>query len=395
GLALAWGDLSSQFAAFGGVYALTFVVILTNLFLAAAWERKKSSWVVSAAALAAMPYLLGGAHLAWNRPAGDQRILTAALVQTGFPIEETLSFSGSEDYYNYILDEWREIFRLLKPVASQKMNLVALPELTVPGGTYFLIYDFDEAADALKEIFGRDVEASFPSFDYPVAGVVAGKRKVNNAFFAYTLANYLNADLAIGLEAHEEGAAYTTLTLFQPGTPEVQRYEKQLLVPMGEYVPLGALRDFAASYGVVGSFEAGDCCKVLAGSGASYGPSVCYEEVVGSLMRHNRPLGADILVNITNDGWFPGYGLPRVHYEHARLRTVETGLPALRACNTGVTAALDSFGRPLAMLDESGSGVLTTQVPLQKAFTLYSHFGDGPIVLFSLFLVCLFPRKII
>ncbi|MCB1136292.1 MAG: apolipoprotein N-acyltransferase, partial [Chlamydiia bacterium] len=89
-----------------------------------------------------------------------------------------------------------------------------------------------------------------------------------------------------------------------------------------------------------------------------------------------------LLVNVTSDVWFPHSRLPIQHLEHGRLRTVENGVPLVRACNTGVTAAVDALGRTIeAFGDADGpyewkSGALYVQVPLFRYDTLYRWIGQ-------------------
>jgi len=182
---------------------------------------------------------------------------------------------------------------------------------------------------------------------------------------------------------------HTVAYLFRPQTFAMQRYEKRVLVPMGEYIPFAFLRDLAAQYGISGSFTCGTCAKVLRSNAGVLGISICYEETLGDMMRQSRLKGAEILVNLTNDGWFPDYGLPKTHLEHARLRTVEMGIPLIRACNTGITVALDLFGREIASLGETPyeqehmQDILVVDVPQYTYETPYTLFGDKLIVVLS------------
>jgi apolipoprotein N-acyltransferase len=119
------------------------------------------------------------------------------------------------------------------------------------------------------------------------------------------------------------------------------------------------------------------------------GISVCYEETYGHIMRENRQLGAQLLVNLTNDGWYPQSKLSQQHFYHAIPRTVENGIALVRACNTGISAAVDSLGRVVARLaaddgpEELQPEVLRVSVPTYHYFTLYSFWGDAFILSFS------------
>jgi apolipoprotein N-acyltransferase len=212
----------------------------------------------------------------------------------------------------------------------------------------------------------------------------------SNAYIVQALANLFQAHVVIGLEdsvyeANRRLEAYSAAFHFLPGNQPPTRYEKQILVPMGEYIPFHWCREMAASYGITGSFTCGRAAKVFQGP-VPFGASICYEEIYGDLMRQNRLQGAKLLVNLTNDGWFPHSRLPKQHFDHARLRTVENGIPLVRACNTGITGAVDSLGRIIGVLGEDPlhaqdlADSLRLNIPLYHYQTLYMHFGDLPIL---------------
>jgi apolipoprotein N-acyltransferase len=116
-------------------------------------------------------------------------------------------------------------------------------------------------------------------------------------------------------------------------------------------------------------------------------------------MRQARMKGAELFVNVTNDNYYPNSRLPQQHFDHARLRAVENGVPLIRACNTGVTAAVDRFGREVARLsDQSGGvewvkGVLDVQFSAETHRTLYQLWGDKGILALSFILLCFDLRR--
>lgn len=97
-------------------------------------------------------------------------------------------------------------------------------------------------------------------------------------------------------------------------------------------------------------------------------------------------MGAELFINVTNDNYYPFSRLPEQHFSHARVRAVENGVYLLRACNTGVTAAVDQFGRVVARLgdgrkeSEMLQGVLTVAIPQESHKTLYMLWGDAGII---------------
>ncbi len=159
---------------------------------------------------------------------------------------------------------------------------------------------------------------------------------------------------------------------------------------MGEYIPFEFCRNLAASYGIGGSFTFGEEAKVLRTEKFPFGVSICYEETFGNMMRMSRQNGAEVLVNLTSDVWYPDSTLAKQHFDHARIRTVEAGIPLLRSCNTGITCGVDSLGNVVADLPEYDSSgnwnadSLYVSVPKFHYNTLYSRLGDVPIIGFCL-----------
>lgn len=399
GLTLSGNLYSRQLASLWGVYGLSFWVMFVNLLVLRLWVAESKKGWIAVALLALVPYAYGAVHIHWQTPPKDGVVNKVGLVQTVFPIEETLPIE-KQDLFAFVQDEWRQILTLAHQIRSEQVDLLVLPELVVPYGTYFLIYDYDDVVKTFSEVFGPGAAARLPHKLQHLAREVDGVWKVNNAFWLQGLANMTGADIVAGLEDRDylpggDFRNHTVAYLFRPHTLALERYEKRILVPMGEYIPFTFLRELAASYGVHGSFTCGDCAKLLNSRRAALGVSICYEEAFGHMMRESRLQGAQMLVNVTNDGWFPDYGLPKTHLEHARLRPVEMGVPLIRSCNTGITCALDRFGQEIAVLggtskeQEHAQGVLIAEVPLQTHQTLYTFFGDHLILFLSLFFLVL------
>ncbi len=400
GLLLTGALYPLQTASLAGVYGLTFLVILTNaLFLQVLLLRKK---VALWAGLAMLPYLFGFAHVFYH----SDRLATAPklktlLVQTSFPSEETLHFSTPQHAIGHALQEWQEIYDLLKPYLGQPLELIVLPEVVIPWAAYWPVYHHEAARAGWTELFGSERPLADPAKGAAMQTDVAGRPTwmVTNAYLAQAIASLFQADLIIGLGDEEEvlpgqRESYNSAFVFSPKISWQPRYDKRLPVPLGEYLPFEWCRGLACRYGVCGSLTPGQTAKVIKGAKTSFGLSICYEETCGNLMRENRLAGAKLLVNLTNDGWFPNSRLPQQHFDHSRLRTVETGVPLVRACNTGVTAACDSLGRVIGSLsEESGRGTLLIDVPLYSYATLYTIWGDLFIVSLSAAVCCGFCWK--
>ena len=213
---------------------------------------------------------------------------------------------------------------------------------------------------------------------------------VTNAYIAQAMANHYKADVISGFDDRDGDRKYNAAFHFRPMEQAPERYEKRILVPVGEYVPFPNIRWLALflseQFGIGDSFDAGTDAKVFTSS-LPIGVSICLEETYSSLIRDLRLKGARLFVNITNDVWFPRSRLPVQHFQHGRIRAAENGVYLLRACNTGVTGGIDCFGRAIATLapSESERGVLYLTFPLKSFQTLYTWWGDGAILILSSF----------
>jgi len=142
-------------------------------------------------------------------------------------------------------------------------------------------------------------------------------------------------------------------------------YRKQRLVPFGEYVPLGALLRFIGpiSRAVPGSFAPGEDGTLLRVGEHRLGGAVCYEVVYPWLLRAHARRGADVLFTLTNDSWYGAMGARRQHWQAAIVRSVETGLPLVRAAVTGISGAVDGHGRVLVEIGPDRKGAFALPLP--------------------------------
>lgn len=407
GLALSAHFYPLQAASLVGIYGLSFWTIFVNLLALRAWIHYRKAPAILWLSAAALPFLYGFAQTtALSHPIAPPTY-SALLIQPAFPSEEAMTFDSHAARLAYVIDEWHQILALAKREWGKPTDLIALPEFAVPYGTYTPVFPYLAVKTAFSDIFGQEAVKKLPALEAPLAQQVdltPGKMWfVNNAYWLQALANLFDAEVVSGLEDAEDmpsgvreyysAAVHVRPGIF-PGDFIAGRYEKRILMPMGEYIPFAFCRSLAAAYGIQGSFTHGKEAKVL-GCRQPLGMCICYEETFGHMIRENSHKGAKILVNLTNDGWYPNSLLPQQHFDHARLRTVENGLPLLRSCNTGVTGAIDCFGRTIATLDNSqeAPGALHVTVPLYSFPTLYRTFGDMLIVCVSFASLLFFFKK--
>jgi apolipoprotein N-acyltransferase len=157
----------------------------------------------------------------------------------------------------------------------------------------------------------------------------------------------------------------------------VGRYDKMHLVPFGEYVPYKKLFFFAGSLlQDVGILDPGKHRTVFATGGHSYGTFICYESVFADEVRQYARMGADVLVNISDDGWYGDTSAAWEHLNMVRMRAIENHRWVLRATNTGVTAAIDPYGRVVASAPRHIRTSLRVGFNYERDVTFYSAHGD-------------------
>jgi apolipoprotein N-acyltransferase len=176
-----------------------------------------------------------------------------------------------------------------------------------------------------------------------------------------------------GTERFEsDKVAHNSLVAVAPDGSVAAVYDKSHLVPFGEYFP-------SYAHFLLGEqgFVPGPGIRTLHVPGLPpVGPLICYEAIFPSQVadESDRP---DVLVNITNDAWFGDSAGPRQHLAAARMRTVEEGLPMLRAANTGISAVIDAHGRITDSLGLDRAGVVVAPIPGALARPLAARLGLG------------------
>jgi len=404
GMALAVSPYSAQLASVFGLLALSFVVLFINAY-ALRWLIFKSSFYRNKSfflwcALASMPYLFGGAHYFFQKKqVSNSATFQVCLVQTGLlPGEKSPLFGRAKEYISP-WNQWKWILQSLKEHKNQ--DLIVLPETVVPFRMSDAIYSLEGVIKVFSEVLELDVKDFLPPLEWPYAEkkIFADKEswQVSNAFWAQTLCNVLQADLIAGLDEKdlEEKKNYNAAFYFRPMCTTIERYEKRVLVPLAEYLPTVWLKPFVSRYGISEFFTPGTEAKIFFGK-VPFSVSICYEETFSDLIREGTRKGAQLLVNVTNDNWYPDSLLPLHHYEQGRLRAIENGTPLIRACNSGVTVAVDCLGETVARLQqkECKKGVLVAQLPLYQYKTFYMIWGDAGIVAISfLFLLFFWKRR--
>lgn len=227
-------------------------------------------------------------------------------------------------------------------------------------------------------------ETAIPSFYHRADDFIkpiSANKKNNNALFMSGL-------------AYKEADKYYNSILLIDDTHRF--YHKHHLVPFGEYLPLKSIlgellrflkipmSDFASGQPDQKSFKT---------SKGVFGMSICYEDAYGIEVSKALP-EANILINVSNDAWFGDSFAPHQHLQIARMRALENSRYLLRSTNTGISAIIDNKGKVISRSPQFKPHALADTVKLFEGNTLYSQFGNTPILLFAyLTLIFLYYRK--
>ncbi len=170
---------------------------------------------------------------------------------------------------------------------------------------------------------------------------------------------------------------YNSAVFVQSDGSFAGRYDKMHLVPFGEYVPYKQWLFFAGSLlRDVGVLDFGKRRTVFTSGGHTYGTFICYESSFGDEVRQFADLGSEALVNISDDGWYGDTSAAWEHLNIVRMRAIENHRWVLRATNTGVTAAIDPYGRVTAAAPRHERTSLRVGFNYEHDVTFYSAHGD-------------------
>jgi apolipoprotein N-acyltransferase len=191
---------------------------------------------------------------------------------------------------------------------------------------------------------------------------------------------------------------YNSMQVIGPDGVISESYDKVHLVPFGEYLPFRDIFDrmrIRQFVEVPGGFEPGARRRVLKIVGLpAVLPLICYEAIFPDEVRNSDPRPG-VMLNVTNDAWFGTTFGPHQHLAQARLRSIELGIPLVRAANTGISAVVDPYGRLVRQLPLGVEGVLDSPLPKSLAPTIYAQLGNtfALFLLIICFLVCIRARS--
>lgn len=332
----------AQVTTFGGVWILSFLIVAFNalLFLALVhWRAGRYTTLYAATGAAVVLTLVIGF--------GDRMVPQAVpdhvarLVQSNFP--EPDSFPA--DWLDTHAGELDELARLsTSPDArGNAPGLVVWSEVPAP----FSMQEPKFAARAAA--IGRGTRDGF------LVGVVDWR-----------------VETGVGWHAHNSAA------LIDPSGRETFEYDKIHLVPFSEYLPYGNWFEFVRRITPeVGNFQPGTESKVgTLPDGRRFGVFICYEAAFPGGVQKFVANGAELLINISNDGWFGRSAAPEQHLDMARVRAIEERRWMVRCTNNGYTVSVDPYGREVARLATDVRAVLEAPYAYRNDMTFYARWGD-------------------
>jgi apolipoprotein N-acyltransferase len=214
--------------------------------------------------------------------------------------------------------------------------------------------------------------------------------------YANNLARSTHAFVLMGTVAHDpDGAPLNSAALISPEGVSVSRYDKVNLVPFGEFVPWPFQYIATKISTEAGDFAAGKRVVVSPAGSHKLGAFICYESVFPNFVRKFADRGAEVLFNISNDGWFGKSAAREQHLRIVRMRAAENRRWILRSTNDGITATIDSAGRLRGTLPLYTEATSYTGFNYVAEKTVYTRFGDWfPLLCALLTLICLVAEKV-
>jgi apolipoprotein N-acyltransferase len=356
--------LVNQLAPWTGVYGITFLLVAGNALLAAALLDSRRARPFAAAGGLAL--LLAGSAGNTLHPAPPSASATAVLVQPNLDVGDDNNWSAPGEWERHIA----EFTRLAGEQC--KTYIAGIPQTGAPTGEIVCPpYPTHPDLVVWPEAPAPYIESD-PRFQQSIT----------------TLAQHQQAPLIIGgigtaySDTDQAWNDFNSAMLIGPDGRRLGRYDKIHLVPFGEYIPFKNLLTFAHKLtGRVGEFSRGDdrrsfLLPTRTGAQHRYGVFICYEAVFADEVRHFAANGAEVLVNISDDGWYGDTSAPWQHLNMARMRAIENRRWLLRDTNNGVTAAIDPYGRVRQSIPRHQADALPAQYGFATGITFYTAHGD-------------------
>ena len=346
----------AQIGALGGVWLLSWIVVLANVGIlsASALVEKPRGWPLPAGILVILTsVVLGGL---WRMDSWEEKLserndgLNVAAIQ--YIQDKTLR----SNYTSLGLERaYLELMGLVARGDAGLIDLIVLPESVAVGAL---------------SIDGSTIPEVSPQIQWPL-------NDWRQAISWVMEQSATDVDVIIGLDTVSSGELHNSLVFWDDGKIQ-EVYHKQRLVPFSEYQPkiLGLL-------GIRGrmQYSPGGSSQLASLKDVEIGGFICQEVQIPNVLRQSVRDGAELLVSGGNDGVFLDPAVAKVHANMARLRAIETGRFIIRAMKTGISAIISPTGREISRTSTSDSSVLVNEVHPLRDSTVFVRFGDWPLFL--------------
>jgi apolipoprotein N-acyltransferase len=336
-----------QLTTLTGIYGLSFVVAAFNALLA--WSDAETKYspkqrlaILAGTTVLVLVVMTVGAHFVPTAAANH----TARAVQLNFP--EAQEYPN--DWFTQHASELDEIQRFSLASSVNHPDLLVWPEAPAP-----FSYQDGRFAHLASMLATR--------FKHPfIVGVVEWKQEI----------------ISTGGTSHTILAPYNSALMFDGQGRREFSYDKVHLVPFGEYEPFPLIHRVVTNVSSeVGGFRKGTTYGVgNLSNGYSVGVFICYEAIYPGEIRRFAANGAQLFVNISNDGWFGHSAAAEQHLRMARVRAVENRRWIVRTTNNGITASIDPYGRIFRPLPQDVRAAADLPYDFRTDKTIYTRFGD-------------------
>ena len=305
-----------QWASIGGYLSLGGILVFTNGMLADALANSQARLISGGIAVATLIVVHAVGFFLYPSQSDDQYDadpLRVGLVQPSTPLE----MKWDEQYKQPLIEDAALKSRILADI--DEVDLFVWPEALVTRDVRL-----PEVADTLKSLV-KDTDAD----------LFTGAQRIDNQLY------------------------YNSSYLLQPGGDFSAYYDKIRLAPYGEYVPLSDILPFISNFlPSMADQTPGESQRLFESKGRKFGPLICFEVLFSPMSQQLRDDGADMLVVVTNLGWFGQSNALTQELAIAKIRAVETRLPIVHAANTGISGVIDPYGRVRHLtryIDHSGA----------------------------------------
>ena len=289
-------------------------------------------------------------------------------------------FYGDLRIDNYNKNEIKSLNTQIK-IVSPKIDLNRFLNNEDPIKRIEEIYEISDPNKDLNTLF------IFPE------GILTGVSLQNHKYLSYLFNNRYSSNhkLLIGMNIVEDSNVYNSLVLFNNKLKPINIYKKNKLVPFGEYLPIEkilsrfGLKKITQGYQ---SFTPSNIRNVIELDYFSILPLICYEIIyTGNLSKNKNDY--DIIVNISEDGWFGDSIGPHQHFSHSLLRSIEEGKNLIRSANNGISALINPVGLIENKVESTESGVIEFNTVKSINTTIFSKHGNKIFFYLMLFYITL------